>query len=194
LLFSLGQASPAQITAPQQKAIAIVGTRQPSPEAHQFALDCASVLAQHNTTIVSGLALGIDTYAHQGALTGGHTLAVMGSGVLNVYPPSNKAIADVIRIRGALLSENAPNAHATAPRLVARNRLISGLADALIVVQTAPDGGAMHAARFARQQNKPVFALDAPFAGNQQLIEQGATPLNPQLLGEPLQLLNIFGV
>jgi DNA processing protein len=167
-----------------QKAVAIVGTRQPNHESIDAAQDLAYELACRGNVIVSGLALGIDTAAHLGALSSpeGYTLAVLGGGVLNVYPPENRGLADAIALRGGLLCEVNPSAEAKTPAIVARNRLISGLCDTLIVVETSIDGGAMHAAKRAFEQGRRVYALDNAASGNRLLIDElGATPINSGL-------------
>ena len=165
---------------PPKKAIAIVGTRQPSPASVEAAQQLAFALSCRGYAVVSGLALGIDAVAHLGALSSpnGWTLAVLGGGVLNVYPPENRALAKAITTRGALLCEVNPGAEAKTPSLVARNRLISGLCDAVIIVETTVEGGAMYAAKRAFEQGRRVYALDIHASGNRMLIdEMGATPV-----------------
>ncbi|MCY3831898.1 MAG: DNA-processing protein DprA [Chloroflexi bacterium] len=158
-----------------QAAVAIVGTREPSDEARFIALELAMKLARAGRAVVSGLALGVDAAAHSGALSAdGLTVAVLGSGILNVYPEANSSLAERIRERGALISEVHPGWSAKAQRLVSRNRIISGLSRAVIVVEAAEDGGAMHTARFASEQGQPVFTFDLPASGNQRLIQAGA--------------------
>jgi DNA processing protein len=103
--------------------------------------------------------------------------------VLNVYPPQNHALADAIVNRGALLGEVEPFAEAKPQHLVARNRLISGLCDALIVVETSVEGGAMYAARRAFEQGRRVYALDFSASGNIALMGEGAIPLTRRLDG-----------
>jgi DNA processing protein len=168
---------------PAGRSVALVGTRQPSERAAATARQLACELAGRGYTIISGLARGVDTEAHLGALkaAGGHTLAVLGCGVLNIYPPDNLRLAEAILRTGALLSEVRPDAGPSSARLVARNRIISGLSDALIVVETGADGGAMYAARWARDQGRPVYALDYPASGNRALIDSGAIPISPDL-------------
>lgn len=160
---------------------AIIGTRRPTPAARHIALRLGACLAEMGYTVISGLAVGIDTAGHQGALSNpdGYTAAVLGSGVLNIYPLENVALAGQIIQRGLLISEVHPYLTANAPRLVARNRLISGLSRHIIVVETAADGGAMYAARFAQAQGHPVHAVDLPASGNQQLIQDGAGVIPP---------------
>jgi len=163
-------------------AIAIVGTRIASREARIQATRLAVFAVHQGYSVVSGLALGIDTAAHQGALSINMTpsIAVLGGGVQTIYPPQNKGLAEQIADHGALISENAPNATATASRLVIRNRIISGLCQHIIVVESAADGGAMHAARAAVKQGRTLHTLDLPASGNQKLIAQGVNILNPQ--------------
>lgn len=172
---------------PTFRAVAIVGTRQPHAASVEAAQQLGYTLASRGYTIVSGLALGIDAAAHLGALSspGGHTLAVLGCGVLNIYPPENRTLANAIFRRGALLSEVHPAAEAKTPALVARNRLISGLCDAVIVVETSVDGGAMYAARRAFEQGRHVYALDTAASGNRALIDtMSAAALSPDQLDQ----------
>ncbi|MYE27324.1 MAG: DNA-processing protein DprA [Chloroflexi bacterium] len=159
-------------------AVAIVGTRQPSKEARYITLGLAMQLARAGIAVVSGLALGIDTAAHTGALSAnGFTIAVLGSGLLRIYPETNRRLAQRIEVAGALISETRPCWGANAQRLVARNRIISGLSQALIVVESDIEGGAMYAARFAREQGRHVYTFDLPATGNQRLIAEGAIAL-----------------
>lgn len=165
------------------KAGALVGTREASPVALDAARRLGIRLAEAGYTVVSGLALGIDSAAHQGALSvpAARTLAVLGSGVLRVYPTRHTALADEIIRRGALLSELAPDSEPSAAALVARNRLISGLSSLLVVVEAGANSGALHAARRAQEQGKTLCALDLPAAGNQALLREGALPVAPDL-------------
>ena len=164
------------VTTLGEKGVAIIGTRNPSQIARQTAFQLGAKLAKQGYIIVSGLAHGIDGAAHHGALgaRGGQTLAVLGSGVLQIYPKQHETLAARILQNGALLSENHPQATPKAARLVTRNRIITGLAQHVIVIETAEDGGAMHAARFATIQGKKLYTLDLPVSGNQALLEQGA--------------------
>ena len=159
-------------------AVAIVGTRVPAKEARYLTLQLAMQLARAGRTVVSGLALGIDSAAHTGALSAdGLTVAVLGSGICSIYPEANRTLAQRVSEAGALLSETHPNWGANAQRLVSRNRIISGLSQAVIVVESDADGGAMHTARFAREQGRPVCTCDLPAGGNQSLIADGAVVL-----------------
>jgi DNA processing protein len=140
-------------------------------------------LAKRDWTVVSGLALGIDAAAHQGALdAGGRTLAVLGCGVLRMYPPANLSLAESILKHGSVLSEFHPESGVNAQNLVARNRVTSGLSCAVIVVQSGEDSGSMSTARRAWQQGRIVFAVTGGDQGCEALLEQGAEPLDPAAL------------
>lgn len=172
-----------------QKTAALVGTRTPSQLARSLTERLAVELANQGYTIVSGLAHGVDAIAHDSAmqLAHWHTVAVLGSGVLNIYPPQNQALADRIIQQGTLLCESPPDAGVNSARLVARNRIISGLSQHVIVIETGMDGGAMYAARAARLQKRHLYALDLPASGNQRLISEGATAIRTDLQGFRLQ-------
>ena len=159
-----------------EKRAAIVGTRKPSQAGAYLARKLAKNLSEAGYWIVSGLALGIDGTAHDAAMD--RTIAILGGGVLNIYPPENQKLAQNILKEGAILSENHPLASSSAPRLVFRNRLISGLAEHVVVVETASDGGAMHAARAAIAQGRKLYTFDLPASGNQQLLAEGAIALD----------------
>lgn len=167
------------------RAVAVVGTRSPSKAATDAARQIGFELAQRGFQVVSGLALGVDSAAHIGALAqpSGWTTAVLGSGVLNIYPPGNRPLAQAIQQRGGLLSEVHPTAQPKPSTLVARNRIISGLCEAVIVVQTEIDGGAMHAAQRAIEHGRGVYVLASEASGNRALEEAGARVLTPDLSG-----------
>ncbi len=167
---------------PWLPAVAIVGTRNPSPEARTTAFTLGAKLAAQGWFIVSGLALGVDEAAHKGALSAsGLTVAVLGGGVLHVYPRQNVELAQKIMQSGALLGENAPDADASPPRLVSRNRIISGLCQHVIVVETNSNGGAMYAARSALAQGRTLHAVGYPASGNLQLLKEGARYIAPDV-------------
>jgi DNA processing protein len=169
------------------RSVAVVGTRSPSVISQNIANNLGLSLAERGYMVISGLALGVDTAAHLGALavSGCLTLAVLGCGVLNVYPRTNLGLAEAIRGRGALLAEVSPEAVPNPAVLVARNRIISGLSDALIVVETSIQGGAMYAARFARKQGRTLYAVANDASGNRQLLQEGALPVAPDLSDLP---------
>ncbi len=161
------------------QTIGMVGTREPTPTARDFAYLLGEKLSEAGWTIVSGMALGIDTQAHRGALKNGATVAVLGCGIHNLYPPENRSLAAQIIQQGALFSEVAPEVSPSSSQLVARNRIISGLSQTVILVESAVDGGAMHTVRFAREQGRPVFGVDFEASGNQMLKDDGAGIITP---------------
>jgi DNA processing protein len=146
---------------PQDRlAVAIVGTRHATRYGQQQAERLAGGLARAGLTIVSGLARGIDAAAHRGALqAGGRTLAVLASGVLNIYPPEHAALAEQVRAAGALISENPPHSAPLSGAFPQRNRLISGLSLGVIVVEAAERSGALISAQHAMEQGREVFAV-----------------------------------
>ncbi|MBW4439533.1 MAG: DNA-protecting protein DprA [Pleurocapsa minor GSE-CHR-MK-17-07R] len=175
-----------------QKRVGIVGTRSPGLAARLFAEQIAYDAGRTGATIVSGLALGVDTLAHEGALTAGtRTIAVLGGGVLDVYPPENIPLAARLMACGALVCEVPPDVTVARHTLVARNRLIAAFCDALVVVETESNGGAMYAARraLAPESGTRVFALDLPASGNQALLAEGALPLPAGARVDVAQLL-----
>lgn len=155
--------------------IAVVGTRQPSDAGMFAARAVGDAVGRRGGTLISGYAVGVDWLAHAGALiNGGLSIAVLGSGVLNAYPPQHRAaVGRFVKRGGVFVSELAPFAHPSASTLVARNRIISGLARAVIMVESNPNGGAMHTVRFARGQGIPVSTLDLSASGNRALIAAG---------------------
>jgi DNA processing protein len=179
-------------------AVAVVGTRRITSYGKQVSEEIAANLARSGITIVSGLARGVDAAAHQAALqAGGRTLAVLGSGVDHIYPPENRRLAEQIIQHGALLSDYAPGTQPDSANFPPRNRIISGLARAVIIVEAGKTSGALITAAFAAEQGREVFAapgnIYAPQSvGTNLLIQQGARPyLNYQ---DVLEVLNLAQV
>ncbi len=176
-------------------AVAVVGTRRVTPYGRQMAEEIATALSQNGVTIISGLARGVDSIAHQAAVnTGGRTLAVLGNGVDLIYPPENKRLAEQMMQQGALVSDYALGTKPDGVNFPPRNRIISGLSLAVIVVEAGETSGALITASFAAEQGRDVFAvpgnINAPQSeGTNRLIRDGAQPLlNPQDVLEALNL------
>ena len=164
-------------------AVAIVGTRRVTAYGRQITEELAAYLARNGITVVSGLARGVDAIAHQTALkAGGRTLAVLGSGVDKIYPPEHRAMAEQMIERGGIISDYAPGTPPDASNFPPRNRIISGLSLAVVVVEAGETSGALITAEFAAEQGREVFAVPgsilAPQSkGTNKLIQNGALPL-----------------
>ena len=161
-------------------AIAIVGSRRATPYGLEVAEMLAADLAARGVTIVSGLARGIDSAAHRGALrVGGRTLAVLGSGVDVIYPPENRRLAGEIAARGALLSQFAPGTPPLPQNFPIRNQVIAAMSLAVVVVEAAEKSGSLITARLAAELGREVLAvpgrITAPESrGANRLIQDGA--------------------
>ncbi len=175
ILFRLGE--PAQI---DDKLVAIVGTRHASERSRHFTAKLAGDLARAGITVVSGMAEGIDSAAHAGALdAGGQTIAVWGTSLDIVYPPSNKKLAERIAQHGAIYSEYLPATSPDKNTFPERNRIISGLSEAVIVVEAGTKSGALITAELALEQGRDLFAVPGPpdaltSVGTNRLIKKGA--------------------
>ncbi|MEO0614675.1 MAG: DNA-processing protein DprA [Pseudomonadota bacterium] len=161
-------------------ALAIVGSRNPTPQGADNAQQFARYLARQGLVIVSGLATGIDASAHRGALAAdGATIAVLGTGIDQYYPSSNRDLQVEIARAGCVVSEYAPGRPAVAGQFPARNRIISGLALGTLVVEATRRSGSLITARLAGEQGRSVFAIPGSIhnplsRGCHQLIRQGA--------------------
>lgn len=162
------------------KAIGIVGSRHCTAYGRRVAERTAADLARAGFTVVSGLARGIDGAAHRGALqAGGRTIAVLAGGLSKIYPPEHAELAEEVQASGALVTEATMAQQPLPDMFPARNRLISGLSRAVVVVEAAERSGALITARHAGEQGREVFAVPGPVdsaasAGTLQLIRQGA--------------------
>jgi DNA processing protein len=164
-----------------QLALGIVGSRKPTPYGRKHAERFGKKIAQMGITVISGLARGIDTFAHRGALSAeeGRTIAILGSGLDWIYPPENRALSEKITKRGAILSEFPFGTEPHPENFPRRNRIISGLSLGVLVIEAGERSGALLTVDWALQQNKDVFCLPGnidSFAsvGCNELIKQGA--------------------
>jgi DNA processing protein len=184
-----------EITLDDHFAVAIVGTRRITPYGRQITEDLASFLAGQGITIVSGLARGVDAVAHSAALkAGGRTIGVLGSGVDKIYPPEHLPMAEKMMKQGAVVSDYAVGTPPESANFPPRNRIISGLSMATVVIEAGETSGALITAEFAAEQGREVFAVPgsilAPQSkGTNRLIQKGAQPLlTPQDLMQTLNL------
>jgi DNA processing protein len=178
ILYLLGELLPED-----DICVAIVGTRRATAYGRQAAERFAQGLAENKLTVTSGLARGIDTFAHRAALdAGGRTLAVLGSGLDIIYPGENRRLAAEIAEQGALISEFPLGTKPDAVNFPRRNRIISGLSAATIVVEAGDTSGALITAEFALEQGRDVFAVPGNIfspasRGPNSLIADGARPV-----------------
>ena len=166
------------------KSVAVIGTREPTPEGKTAGVFLSKEIAKHGINIVGGLAVGCDTFGHVGAIeAGGMTTAFLAHGLHTVYPKENEFLAEkIVRSGGLLISEYPVGIEPYAPYFVERDRLQSGISDATIVVQTGIAGGTMHAVNATLMNNKPLFAIEytspsvmgqEKVLGNRKLIAEG---------------------
>ena len=162
-----------------QKGIAIVGARDATQYGKKIAYNLAKELSEQNIVIISGLAIGIDSYAHKGSLKKG-TIAVLGSGIDNIYPKENLELArEIIKNKGCIISEYPLGTKPERLHFPQRNRIISGLSDGVVVIEASKKSGALITAEFALEQGKEVFAVPGDInkkqsEGTNQLIKDGA--------------------
>lgn len=179
-----------------KNAVGVVGSRRPS----HYGLECSKKIsfqiAYAGLTVVSGLALGIDTAAHQGALAAkGRTIAVLGGGLFHLYPPENRALAEKIAASGAVVTEFPMDAKPDRQTFPIRNRIISGWGFGLLVVEAGLNSGALISASQALDQGRSLYAIPGPIdrpssQGSNRLIQQGAKlVMNVDDILEDLQTL-----
>ena len=169
----------------RRASVAIVGTRKPTSYGKEVTHTLAFELARKGIVIVSGLALGVDGIAHRAALeAGGTTIAVLGCGLPRIYPSTHQDLAkQIIENGGAILSEYQRDEVARPHYFLERNRIVSGLSDAVIITEAASHSGTLNTAMHALEQGKEVFVvpgnITSPMSvGCNQLIRQGATPIS----------------
>lgn len=207
LLPELDTAPPAlivrgDITLAQRGGVALVGARNASAASCRFARGLAQDLATQNVPVTSGLARGIDTAAHIGALDGG-TIGVIASGIDIAFPPENARLQEEVASRGLLIAEQPPGTQPLARHFPSRNRIIAGLAQGTVVVEAAPRSGSLITARLAGEAGREVMAVpghpaDPRAQGCNMLIREGATliqsagdileqirPIDPRMVRTP---------
>ena len=183
------------LTEIEDRCVAIVGSQHPTIEGVQLTLSLATQLVLAGFIVVSGLAKGIDTYAHSGALAGmGKTIGVVGTDLASIYPGGNQELARKIYEHGCLFSEHPFPTSPSPGNLIQRNRIISGLSIATIVVEAQKTGGAMHAARYAARQDRRVLACrwhtQHPLGeGPRELLRTGAFPFAPTEVDKVVEVL-----
>jgi DNA processing protein len=164
-------------------AVAIIGSRDHTGYGRDVAHALSVAAAKAGICIVSGMARGLDAVAHEGALqAGGATIGVLGNGIGVVYPAANRALYEQVEAHGLLLTENPPGERPTVGAFPRRNRLISGLADVLVVVEAAKGSGTMLTVAAALEQGREVMSVPGPItsptsAGTNQLLRDGADPV-----------------
>lgn len=180
-LFFLGTSPVEWLDKPK---VAVVGSRRASAYGRQVTQRLVSGLADAGVVIISGLALGIDSIAHQAALeANGQTVAVLPTPLDNIYPAAHNNLAqNIINQGGALISEYPPGSTPYKLNFIARNRIVSGLADILLITEAAVNSGTMHTARFALEQGKTVMVVPGNITspgseGCNNLIKSGAIPV-----------------
>lgn len=180
-LYASGNNLPKLLELPR---IGIVGARKVTPYGRAVTTKLSSDLANKGVAIVSGLALGVDSIAHQAAVSaGGSTIAVLPTGLDKIYPTSHHNLAQTIAgSNGLLISEYPPGTVPFPANFVARNRIIAALSEGLLITEAAINSGSLHTARFALELNIPVFAVPGPInspmsEGTNNLIKTGATPV-----------------
>lgn len=190
-----------QIDVLNTKSIAVVGTRKMTGYGKAVTESFVRELASAGLTIVSGLARGVDAQAHHSAIDAfGRTVAVLGGGLKNIYPPENKPLTErIVESGGIIFSEFPPDAPSTPGNFPLRNRIISGLSLAVLVTEAAEDSGSLITARSALEQGREVFAIPGPITsslskGPIDLIKEGArVVMNADEILEELGIFKVHG-
>lgn len=181
-----------------ENALAIVGTRKYTPYGARIAEKLSNELSEAGIPIISGLALGIDSIAHRGCLDGkSKTIAILGGGISPeaLYPKSNQSLANaIIASGGALISEFPPRSKPRRENFILRNRIVSGIARGILIIEAPIKSGTMTTVKYALEQNRDVFAIPGNIdvknsEGTNQLIKQGA-----YLVTQAEDILNVFGL
>jgi len=177
-----------------EPSLAIVGTRKATENGKELARAFAGAVSRAGINIVSGLALGIDSASHMGALESkGFTVAILGNGLDEIYPKTNEKLGKkILESGGAIISEYPPGMPSLPHHFIQRNRIISGLSKGILVIEAPERSGALATARFAIDQNRDIFVIPGPishpnFKGSNELIRQGAT-----LVTKPEHIIEII--
>lgn len=184
-----------ELTESDISSIAIVGSRNGTDYGKRATFEIASDLGKAGVTVVSGLALGLDTEAHKGALSGGgRTIAVLANGLNSIYPTSNTELGKNIIKNGCLISEQPPEMPALRQNFPARNRIISGLSLGTLITEAGEHSGTLHTASFAIEQNRQLYAIPGPIynplaKGPNNLLKNGAKAVT-----ESSDILEDFGI
>lgn len=180
----------------RQPKLGIVGSRKATAYGRKVTQQLATEAAQAGVVVISGLAFGIDSVAHQAALAAqGATVAVLPGPLDRIYPASHRQLAkNIINMGGTLLSEYSPGSDIRKENFIARNRIIAGLSDALLVTQAASRSGSLHTANFALEQGKTVMAVPGEInvelnAGSNNLLKNGAV-----MVTEPEDIFSVMGI
>lgn len=180
------------------RCAAVVGSRKTTQYGRNTAVEISSRIASHGITVVSGMAMGIDTCAHIGALkAGGGTIAVLGCGTDICYPPENVKLKEQIEDNGLIVSEYPPGTRPERYHFPQRNRIISGLSELTAVIQAGSCSGALITAELAAEQGREVCAvpgnIDSQYnVGNNKLIKEGAYPVTS--MGDVAELMGVGGM
>lgn len=180
----------------KKPCVAVVGSRKPTSYGTQITEQIVKQLARQGIVIISGLAFGIDSIAHQAALAAnGLTIAVLPGGLDKVYPSSHYLLAEeILANNGVLLSEYPPHTKSYPYNFIARNRIIAALSNCVLIPEAAEDSGSLHTATFAKSLEKPVFAVPGPITselskGTNDLLKNGA-----KVLTAAGDIFNFFGI
>lgn len=185
-----------ELPAMRRPSVAIVGTRKPTPYGKEVTYKLSYDLASRGVIIVSGLALGIDGIAHTAALdAGGTTIAILANGLPSIYPASHRSLAErIIKQGGALISEQPPETSLRKYHFLQRNRIVSGLADAVIITEASGRSGTLNTAMYALEQGKDLLVVPGNITSPQStgcnaLLRQGAQPVTSA--DDIVELLNL---
>lgn len=188
VLYVIGNLLPAD-----NNAIAIVGARKCTEYGRKTTSDLANGIARKGITIISGLAVGIDTAAHEAAVrNGSRTIAVLANGLDMIYPPSNKLLAEKIIENGALISEYPIGMMPLKQNFPARNRIISGLSKGVLLTEATDKSGTLHTVNFALEQNRDIYVVPGPIDSPMSVLPNSLIKLGAKPITEVGEILEDF--